>query len=67
MIFRFVAGAFLLGSALLLAGCQGLVKGVSQLTVNVSGPGAGTVTSTPAGSVARAHALQRSPVLRKSL
>ena len=49
MIFRFVAGALLLGFALLLAGCQGLVKGVSQLTVNVSGPGAGTVTSTPAG------------------
>jgi phospholipase C len=49
MIFRFVAGAFLLFSALLLAGCQGLVKGVSQLTVSVSGPGAGTVTSTPVG------------------
>jgi len=49
MIFRFLAGALLLGFALFLAGCQGLVKGVSQLTVNVSGAGTGTVTSAPAG------------------
>src|SRR6185437_6574027 len=29
--------------------CQGLVKGVSQLTVTVDGAGSGTVTSSPAG------------------
>jgi phospholipase C len=34
---------------MLLAGCQGLVKGVAQLTVNVAGAGTGTVTSNPAG------------------
>jgi len=34
---------------MLLGGCQGLVKGVSQLTVNVGGPGSGTVTSSPPG------------------
>ena len=32
-----------------LIGCQGLVKGVSQLTVNVAGAGSGTVTSAPNG------------------
>ena len=32
-----------------LGGCQGLVKGVSQLTVNVAGAGAGSVTSSPNG------------------
>ncbi|HWH58601.1 MAG TPA: alkaline phosphatase family protein [Terriglobales bacterium] len=37
---------FLIG---FLGGCQGLVKGVSQLTVNVDGAGSGTITSSPAG------------------
>ena len=32
-----------------LAGCQGLVKGVSQLNVSVAGAGTGTVTSSPSG------------------
>lgn len=32
-----------------LTGCQGLVQGASQITVNLAGPGAGTVTSAPAG------------------
>jgi phospholipase C len=46
---RLFTGIGLLFSVLLLAGCQGLVHGVSQLTVNVSGAGTGTVTSTPPG------------------
>ncbi len=32
-----------------LCGCQGLVRGVSGLTVNLAGAGTGTVTSSPAG------------------
>ena len=46
---RILAGAVVFLSVLWLGGCQGLVKGVNTLTVNVSGPGAGTVTSTPPG------------------
>src|SRR5579871_5858973 len=42
-----VLGLFFL--LFLLGGCQGLVKGVSQLTVNVAGAGTGTITSSPAG------------------
>jgi len=36
-------------SLLILAGCQGLVKEVSQLSVNTAGAGTGKVVSTPAG------------------
>ena len=43
-----VSGLFL-SLLLFLTGCTGLVKGVSQLTVNTSGAGTGKVTSTPAG------------------
>lgn len=32
-----------------LFGCQGLVRGVGQLTVNIAGAGQGTVTSNPPG------------------
>ena len=46
---RLLAIVSLFGFLILLGGCQGLVKGVSQLTVNVAGAGTGTVTSTPAG------------------
>jgi phospholipase C len=49
MLSRFCAAGFALVSILAFVGCQGLVKGVSQLSVNVSGAGTGTVTSTPAG------------------
>src|SRR6185437_6984377 len=42
-----VTGLFFLTG--FLGGCQGLVKGVSQLTVNVDGAGSGTITSSPAG------------------
>ena len=44
----FFAGVAFTG-LLLFVGCQGLVPGVSQLTVNVAGAGTGTVTSSPAG------------------
>ena len=46
---RLVAVVGVFASVALWSGCQGLVKGVSQLTVNVAGGGTGTVTSTPAG------------------
>jgi phospholipase C len=49
MLCRFCAGVLALTALLVFVGCQGLVKGVSQLTVNVAGGGTGTVTSTPAG------------------
>src|SRR6185369_15492752 len=49
MVCRLVAAIGLFFSLILLCACQGLVKGVSQLTVNVAGPGTGTVTSTPGG------------------
>jgi len=49
MVYRFLAVISVFFSLLLLGGCQGLVKGVSQLTVNVGGPGSGTVTSSPPG------------------
>ena len=49
MLGRFCVGALALVSISALVGCQGLVKGVSQLTVNVAGAGSGTVTSTPNG------------------
>src|SRR6266436_8178145 len=32
-----------------LCGCQGLVRGVSGLTVTLAGAGTGTVTSSPTG------------------
>lgn len=49
MVRRLVAvtGLFILIG--FLGGCQGLVKGVSQLTVNVDGAGTGNITSSPAG------------------
>src|SRR5579864_4302512 len=49
MFFRTCAAVLTLASILAFAGCQGLVKGVSQLTVNVMGAGTGTVTSVPNG------------------
>jgi len=49
MVCRLVAAIGLFFSLILLCACQGLVKGVSQLTVNVAGPGSGTVTSNPPG------------------
>ena len=49
MLGRFCVGVLALASVAALVGCQGLVKGVSQLTVNVAGAGSGTVTSTPNG------------------
>jgi phospholipase C len=53
MLHRFWFCVLALGSALFLAGCQGLVPGAKsgpqQLTVTLSGAGNGTVTSSPAG------------------
>jgi len=49
MLGRFCVGVLALASVAALVGCQGLVKGVSQLTVNVQGAGTGTVISTPNG------------------
>ena len=46
---KLFAGISLFALLLLLSGCQGLVKGVSSLTVNESGAGSGKVTSVPAG------------------
>jgi len=46
---RFCASAACAVLIIALGGCQGLVKGVSQLTVTVDGAGSGTVTSSPAG------------------
>lgn len=46
---RFLASAASAVLVVALGGCQGLVKGVSQLTVTVDGAGSGTVTSSPAG------------------
>jgi phospholipase C len=49
MFFRSCAAVTALASILAFVACQGLVKGVSQLSVNVAGAGTGTVTSTPSG------------------
>jgi phospholipase C len=49
MLRSFCVGVLALASVAALVGCQGLVKGVSSLTVNVAGAGTGTVTSTPNG------------------
>src|SRR5262249_45920297 len=46
---RFLLAAVCAASMFALAGCQGLVHGVSQLTVTVDGAGSGTVTSAPGG------------------
>ena len=49
MLSRFCAAGFALASILAFVGCQGLVKGVSQLSVNLAGAGTGMVISAPAG------------------
>lgn len=46
---RWCIAALVLASAVMLAGCQGLVPGLSSLQVNVAGAGTGTVTSAPSG------------------
>lgn len=49
MFCRFWLAVFAVALALALCGCQGLVKGIPGLTVNVAGAGTGTVTSAPNG------------------
>jgi uncharacterized repeat protein (TIGR02543 family) len=49
MVSRIIFAGTALAGLLLFVSCQGLVPGVSQLTVNVAGAGTGTVTSSPAG------------------
>jgi phospholipase C len=49
MVGRLVACGFGLFCILIWGGCHGLAPGVDQLTVNLSGSGTGTVTSTPPG------------------
>ena len=49
MLTRVAALAGTLVFIAILSGCVGLVKGVSQLTVQTAGAGSGSVTSTPTG------------------
>ena len=46
---RLFAAALAMALVVVFAGCQGLVRGVSELTVTVDGAGSGTVTSSPPG------------------
>ena len=48
-LFRLFALAAAALFVMALTGCQGLVKGVSGLTVTLAGAGTGTVTSSPTG------------------
>jgi phospholipase C len=49
MFCRSWLAVFAVALALALCGCQGLVKGIPGLTVNVAGAGTGMVTSAPNG------------------